>query len=71
MTDDEWDRRDLLLDRARCLDGPNAIVSHAEVYACMLDGVHSAITIAEDLGVNPRTVAAMKGRIRRAGLRAP
>lgn len=50
------------------LDGPGAIVSHAEVLAEYETGTTDAVCIAAALGVSPSTVYRLLRNLRRAGL---
>lgn len=50
------------------LDGPGAIVSHAEVLEAWQDGARRPVDIARELGVSSSTASRLLANLRRAGL---
>lgn len=56
------------LDCAAELDGPGAIVSHAEVLDAYIDGITRPREVAEALGVSTSTVRRLLRDLAKAGL---
>lgn len=55
-------------DRATLLDGPGAIVSHAEALAAWETGLRTARAVGDSLGVSASTARRLLRRLAAAGL---